>query len=142
MAKLLSDPEFQRFSELQQKQSSFTITSGEADELRDIVARAQQKRDDRAAAGLGVWTLVAAPVVDENDRLLGAVSVDDLLDHLLPEDWRDTVRDEATRPVEAAGAKEANGSAGSKGSRSKGSLASPDQYPISRSTASGERLRA
>jgi hypothetical protein len=50
MAKLLTDPEFQRFSELQQKQASFTITSEEADELRDIVARAQKKRDDRAAA--------------------------------------------------------------------------------------------
>jgi hypothetical protein len=50
MAKLLTDSEFQRFSELQQKQASFTITTEEADELRDIVARAQQKRDDRAAA--------------------------------------------------------------------------------------------
>ncbi|WP_244828998.1 hypothetical protein [Caballeronia sp. TF1N1] len=50
MAKLLSDSEFQRFSELQQKQASFTITPDEADELRDIVARAQKKRDDRAAA--------------------------------------------------------------------------------------------
>ena len=50
MAKLLNDSEFQRFTELQQKQASFTITSGEADELRLIVERAQQKRDDRAAA--------------------------------------------------------------------------------------------
>jgi hypothetical protein len=40
MAKLLTDSEFQRFSELQQKQSSFTITPEEADELRDIVAHA------------------------------------------------------------------------------------------------------
>lgn len=50
MAKLLSDSEFLRFSELQQKQANFTITSDEADELREIVARAQKKRDDRAAA--------------------------------------------------------------------------------------------
>lgn len=59
MAKLLSDPEFQRFSELQQKQSSFTITSEEADELRDIVARAQQKRDDRAAAMQSIETFIS-----------------------------------------------------------------------------------
>ena len=58
MAKLLSDPEFQRFSELQQKQSSFTITSEEADELRDIVARAQRKRDDRSAAMQSIETFI------------------------------------------------------------------------------------
>jgi hypothetical protein len=58
MAKLLSDPEFQRFTELQQKQSSFTITADEADELRDIVARAQKKRDDRAGAMQSIETFI------------------------------------------------------------------------------------
>jgi len=58
MAKLLTDSEFQRFSELQQKQASFTITSEEADELRTIVERAQQKRDDRAAAMQAIETYI------------------------------------------------------------------------------------
>ncbi|MDR1851721.1 MAG: CBS domain-containing protein [Propionibacteriaceae bacterium] len=40
------------------------------------------------------YDLMCAPVVDENNRLLGAVTVDDVLDHILPTDWRGIQLDE------------------------------------------------
>jgi Mg/Co/Ni transporter MgtE len=47
------------------------------------------------------YNLVCGPVVDDENHLLGAVTVDDVLDHLLPHDWRE--REEPTLPAKNSG---------------------------------------
>ncbi|SBT51495.1 magnesium transporter MgtE N-terminal domain-containing protein [Micromonospora auratinigra] len=48
---------------------------------------------------MATYDMVAMPVVDRNNRLVGAVTVDDVLDHSLPRDWRD--RDAVAAPSAA-----------------------------------------
>jgi uncharacterized membrane protein len=46
---------------------------------------------------LATYNLVALPVVDDQHHLIGVVTVDDVLDHLLPDDWRTEDESEVTR---------------------------------------------
>ncbi len=48
---------------------------------------------------LAAYNLVCAPVVDEQHHLLGAVTVDDVLDHLLPHNWRASSEEPALDPA-------------------------------------------
>jgi len=52
---------------------------------------------------LASYNLLSLPVIDANDRLLGAVTVDDVLDHLLPEDWRHQHREAAATSAALTG---------------------------------------
>ncbi|HEU4361365.1 MAG TPA: CBS domain-containing protein [Mycobacterium sp.] len=45
------------------------------------------------------YNLVCGPVLDEQNHLLGAVTVDDVLDHLLPTDWRASINEAELNPA-------------------------------------------
>jgi Mg/Co/Ni transporter MgtE len=66
-----------------------TLVSGVLDDLDPLRPEAPLAEVTRYFA---TYNLVAAPVVDAQGRLVGAVSVDDVLDHLLPDDWRERAR--------------------------------------------------
>ncbi|MGY1719314.1 MULTISPECIES: magnesium transporter MgtE N-terminal domain-containing protein [unclassified Blastococcus] len=66
-----------------------TLVSGVLDDLEPLRPEAPLAEVTRYFA---TYNLVAAPVVDAQGRLVGAVSVDDVLDHLLPDDWRERAR--------------------------------------------------
>jgi CBS domain-containing protein len=81
--KLLGVAHFQRLL----REPPSTLVAAALDQSMDPLH--PQASIDEVAAHLATYNLVAAPVVDEAGHLLGAVTVDDLLDHMLPENWRD-----------------------------------------------------
>jgi Mg/Co/Ni transporter MgtE len=56
---------------------------------KDVEPVATSSPLDQVTRRLATYNLVSLPVTDEAGRLVGVVTVDDVLDHLLPEDWRD-----------------------------------------------------
>ncbi|MGI9016822.1 MAG: magnesium transporter MgtE N-terminal domain-containing protein [Euzebya sp.] len=50
--------------------------------------------DEAVTRILAAYDLLAVPVCDDVGHLLGAVTVDDALDNVLPEGWRETARDD------------------------------------------------
>ncbi|MFI9047497.1 magnesium transporter MgtE N-terminal domain-containing protein [Streptomyces sp. NPDC053427] len=65
----------------------FTLVSSIAD--TDLPALPPDTPLPEVTRYLAAYNMVSAPVVDESGSLLGAVTVDDVLDHLLPDDWRE-----------------------------------------------------
>jgi Mg/Co/Ni transporter MgtE len=64
-------------------------------EMEPIPAHASLERVTRT---LATYNLVSLPVVDDDGRLIGAVTVDDVLDHILPEDWREARHELGVKP--------------------------------------------
>ncbi|GAA3540696.1 CBS domain-containing protein [Amycolatopsis ultiminotia] len=56
----------------------------------DLAALRPEAPLPEVARYFAAYNLACGPVVDAEDHLLGAVTVDDVLDHLLPDDWRET----------------------------------------------------
>ncbi|PID53499.1 MAG: magnesium transporter, partial [Micrococcales bacterium] len=54
----------------------------------DIAALGGEASLQTVTRRLATYNLISLPVTDTEGRLIGAVTADDVLDHLLPEDWR------------------------------------------------------
>ena len=69
------------------REAPFELVAGVLD--KELETLAPDERLAGIARYFAAYNLVAGPVVDTAGHLLGAVTVDDVLDHLLPDDWRE-----------------------------------------------------
>lgn len=58
------------------------LVDSDLDPVSDLADVAEVSRT------LATYDLTSVPIVNDEGRLVGAVTVDDVLDHLLPDDWR------------------------------------------------------
>lgn len=80
--KFLGIVHFQRMLRYPPQTQLGTILDVGAEPLRDNTELGDVART------FASYNLVSLPVVDSGGRLLGVVTVDDVLDHMLPDDWR------------------------------------------------------
>jgi Mg/Co/Ni transporter MgtE len=81
---------------------------------KDIEALGPDATLNEVTRFLATYNLVSAPIADEAGHLVGAVTVDDVLDHMLPADWRD-VGDSEDGPEHPATVTGADVSGGDRG---------------------------
>jgi CBS domain-containing protein/sporulation protein YlmC with PRC-barrel domain len=60
---------------------------------KDVEPLAPEDRLGRVTRIMATYNHVSLPVCDRDGHLLGAVTVDDVLDHILPDDWREDRHD-------------------------------------------------
>jgi Mg/Co/Ni transporter MgtE len=82
------------------REAPFELVAGVLD--TELETLAPHERLAGIARYFAAYNLVAGPVVDTSGHLLGAVTVDDVLDHLLPAHWRDRFADEHDNPADHA----------------------------------------
>lgn len=73
---------FQRMLRYPPHERISTIIDDEIEPVLETASAAEVSRQ------LASYDLVSIPVVDDENRLVGVVTIDDVLDHLLPDDWR------------------------------------------------------
>ena len=81
------------------REAPFELVAGLVD--TDLATLSPETTMDELTRYFAAYNLVAGPVVDGEEHLLGAVTVDDLLDHMLPEDWRDRLSDNGQEVADA-----------------------------------------
>lgn len=95
--KLLGAAHFQRLL----REPPATLVSAVVD--TELAPLAVETPLAEVARYFATYNLAAAPVVDIGGHLVGAVTVDDVIDHMLPEDWRELVADSAAARAAGTG---------------------------------------
>ncbi|WP_168627991.1 MULTISPECIES: magnesium transporter MgtE N-terminal domain-containing protein [unclassified Cryobacterium] len=86
---------FQRMLRYPPMERLGTILDQKLDPVRADTSAAEVSRI------LASYDLVSVPVVDDQHHLVGVVTIDDVLDYLLPEDWRSHDEDEPAKLIRA-----------------------------------------